>query len=134
MKDKYWNVVNEFKLKKKTKETLKRQIDVFYSYENKDNNKNIINDELKTHVKKIITVSDNPSHQYLINYIGKNNLKEYGNYLGATYTLIGGDNYGITTVSDQIVYMKKLYSMTNNNQNEELKSFFINSYYNNLLF
>jgi len=46
MKDKYWNVVNEFKLKKKTKETLKRQIDVFYSYENKDNNKNIINDEV----------------------------------------------------------------------------------------
>ena len=30
MKDKYYNVVNEFKLKKKTKETLKRQIDLFY--------------------------------------------------------------------------------------------------------
>lgn len=46
MKDKYFNIVNEFKLKKKTKETLKRQIDMFYLYENKVNNKNKINDEV----------------------------------------------------------------------------------------
>jgi len=109
--------------------SLIKTLDALYLYD-----KNMINDELKSHVKKIITVSDNPSHQYLVNYIGKNNLKAYGNSLGAKYTLIGGDNFGITTVSDQIVYMKKLYSMTNNNQNDELKSYFINSYYNNLLF
>ena len=54
MKDKYWNVVNEFKLKKKTKETLKRQIDMFYSYENKDNSKNIINDEVVLSTSNLI--------------------------------------------------------------------------------
>lgn len=109
--------------------SLIKTLDALYLYD-----KNMINNELKSHVKKIITVSDNPSHQYLVNYIGKNNLKEYGNSLGAKYTLVGGDNFGITTVSDQIVYMQKLYSMTNNNQNDELKSYFINTYYNNLLF
>lgn len=109
--------------------SLIKTLDALYLYD-----KNMINDKLKKHVKKIITVSDNPSHEYLVKYIGKNTLKAYGNSLGAKYTLVGGDSFGITTVSDQIVYMQKLYSMTNNTQNEELKSFFINSYYNNLLF
>lgn len=109
--------------------SLIKTLDALYLYEN-----NMINDELKNHVKKVITVSDNPSHHYLVNYIGKNNLKKYGNSLGATYTLIGGDDYGITNVQDQIVYMKKLYSMTKDGQNEELKSFFLNTRKNYLLF
>ena len=67
-------------------------------------------------------------------YFANNTLKKYGNSLGATYTLIGGDDYGMTNVSDQIIYMQKLYSITKDNQNEELKSYFINTYYNNLLF
>ena len=46
MKDKYLSFVNAFKLKKKTKEHLRRQIDIFYSYENKNNNKLLIKDEV----------------------------------------------------------------------------------------
>ena len=45
MKDKYLKAINKFKLKKKTKEMLKKQINVFYSCENKDNKK-IITDEV----------------------------------------------------------------------------------------
>ena len=46
MKDRYFEVINKCKLKNKTKEMLKQQVDMFYSYENKDNNKNILNDEV----------------------------------------------------------------------------------------
>lgn len=109
--------------------SLIKTLDALYLYD-----KNLINDDLKEYVKKAISVSDNPSHQYLVNYIGFDNLKQYGISIGAKNTLIGGDNFGITTVNDQIAVMKKLYAMTKDNQNEELKSFFINSYYNNLLF
>jgi len=54
MKDKYLNVVKEFKLKRKTKERLKQQIDMFYSYENKDSNKNIIKDEVILYSNNLI--------------------------------------------------------------------------------
>ena len=109
--------------------SLIKTLDALYLYDN-----NMINDELKKYVEKAISVSDNPSHHYLVNYIGKNNLINYGKSLGATYTLVGGDNFGITSVSDQIAYMKKLYSITKDGQNEELKSFFLNTRKNVLLF
>lgn len=46
MTNKYLDNINKFKLKKKTKEILKQQIDIFYSYENKTNHKNISSDEV----------------------------------------------------------------------------------------
>lgn len=109
--------------------SLIKTLDALYLYDH-----NMINDDLKNYVKKAITVSDNPSHHYLVNYIGKNNLIQYGKSLGATYTLVGGDNFGTATVSDQIAYMKRLYSITKDGQNEELKSFFLNTRKNALLF
>ena len=74
------------------------------------------------------------NHHYLVKYIGKNNLKQYGIDLGASNTLNGTDDYGQTTVKDQIIYMKKLYEITKNNQNKELKSYFIESTWNLLKF
>ena len=93
-----------------------------------------MNDELQPHINKIISYSDNDSHHYLVNYIGKENLKQYGIDLGAPNTLKGTDNYGQTTVKDQIVYLKKLYELTKYNQNESLKNIFLNSTWNLLKF
>lgn len=90
---------------------------------------------LKELIKYDITVSDNTAHAMLIDYIGFNNLKNYGNSLGGRYTLVGGDNFGQTTVDDQIAYMKKMYNFTNNSSNgRELRNYFINNYYNYISF
>jgi len=105
--------------------SLIKTLDAIYLYDN-----NLVTDELKDYIKKAISKSDNDSHYYLINYIGKNNLKNYGIKLGAYNTLNGNDSYGNTTVKDQIVYLKKLYEICKSN--EELKSYFINDYGNYL--
>lgn len=108
--------------------SLIKTVDALYLYDKK-----LINDKLKPYVKKAITVSDNPSHKYLVNYIGVNNLRNYGKSLGSNYTLVGGDKFGNTTVNDQVIYMKRLYEITKDGQNEELKSFFLNTRRNSLI-
>jgi len=107
--------------------SLLKTLDAIYVYDN-----NIVNDTVKGWVEKAISVSDNDSHYYLYNYIGLDNLQKYGFSLGACNTLVGTDNYGNTSVSDQMVYLKKLYEITLNN--DELKSYFINDYGNYLNF
>lgn len=107
--------------------SLIKTLDAIYLYDN-----NLVTEELKPYINKAISVSNNEAHHFLVNYIGKNNLKNYGINLGAKNTLSGTDNYGNTTVKDQIIYLQKLYSLTKNN--EELKSFFINNYVNSLSF
>ena len=84
---------------------------------------------LRNLVKYAITVSDNSAHQMLVDYIGFNNLKKYGNSLGAKNTLIGGDNFGQIDVNDSIVYLSELYNFIEENSefSEELKSYFIES-------
>lgn len=84
---------------------------------------------LRDLVKYAITVSDNSAHQMLVDYIGFNNLKKYGNELGAKNTLIGGDNFGHIDVNDSIVYLQELYNFieTNTELANELKSYFISS-------
>lgn len=109
--------------------SLIKTLDALYLYEH-----NMVNDDIKAHIKKAISVSNNESHKYLVNYIGKDKLKDYGVSLGATNTLAGGDYYGNTTINDQIIYMKKLYEITKDYKNNELKSFFINDYANYLKF
>lgn len=107
--------------------SLIKTLDAIYLYDN-----NLVTEQLKPYIDKAISVSDNNAHYYLINYIGKNNLKNYGINLGAYNTLSGSDNYGNTTVKDQIVYLKKLYEISKDN--DELKSYFINDYGNYLKF
>ena len=104
--------------------SLIKTLDAIYLHD-----KNLVNDTIKPYISKAISISDNEAHQYLVNYIGKDNLKNYGIHLGAKNTLTSGDYYyGNTTVKDQLVYIKKLYDITKNN--EELKSFFVNDYGN----
>lgn len=104
--------------------SLIKTLDALYLYD-----KNMVNDNINNYINMAISISDNNAHEYLINYIGKNNLREYGVSLGAKNVLTTEDNFGLTNVSDQIVYMKKLYNLTNN-KNDELKKYFINSYGN----
>ena len=80
-------------------------------------------------VKFAIMVSDNSAHNMLINYIGYNNLKNFGLSLGAEYTLDGSDNFGTINTSDSIIYLTELNKFINNNGTlgSELQSYFINS-------
>lgn len=108
--------------------SLIKIVEALYLYDN-----DMVDDNIKSYVKKTITVSDNPAHHYLQSIIGKDNLKKYGESLGAKYTLAGGGVCGNTTVNDQLVFLKRLYEITKGD-NEELKSWFINDYANSLNF
>ena len=90
----------------------------------------MVTDEIEPYINKAISVSNNNAHHYLVNYIGRENLKQYGQSLGAINTLSGNDNYGNTTVMDQVIYLKKLYELSKNN--DKLRSYFINDYVNYL--
>ena len=69
----------------------------------------------------------------LVKYIGYDNLKQYGNSLGATttleHTVLGKDNFGDINVTDAIIYVQELYNFINENPTlgAELKSYFITS-------
>lgn len=91
---------------------------------------------LRELVKNAATISDNRAYTMLLDYIGFNNLKTFGKSLGATKTLVGGDNFGTTNNNDAMVYVKELYKTINsdNTLGEELKSYFVNSDQNWLSF
>lgn len=101
--------------------SLIKTLDALYMYEN-----NLVTEEIDKNIEKAITVSDNEAHTYLINKIGFDNLKEFGTNLGMKYVLKGYDNYGSTTIDDQIILFKELYSYTSNNDVEKFKNYFIN--------
>lgn len=63
-----------------------------------------------------ITYSDNSAHEMLYDYIGRDNLKNYGNSLGAKYIMTGGDHYGNQTVDDTMLYLKEAYNIIINNE------------------
>ena len=85
-------------------------------------------------VKYSIIYSDNSAHQMLISYIGKNKLKEFGKSLGAKNTLNGGDNFGNTSSSDGLIYMKAVNAFIESNAElgKELKSYFVESMQNEI--
>lgn len=89
---------------------------------------------LRDLVKYAVVVSDNSAHQMLVSYIGRNNLKEFGQSLGAKNTLVGADNFGSIDVNDAIIYMKAVNDFINNNETlgEELKSYFVQAEQNDL--
>ena len=111
--------------------SLVKTVDALYAYEKLE-----LNDNIKTLVSKAISVSDNPSHKELVNIIGKNNLRIYGQSLGAKNFLVEPtDTYGNTSVNDQLAIWKYLYNFINTNPNgNELKSYFINTFANKLMY
>ncbi len=76
-----------------------------------------------------ITYSDNSAHLMLLDFIGFNNLKRYGQNLGAQVILTGGDNFGFQTAIDTNIYLKKAYQiiMENEEYGEFLKSIMDNN-------
>ena len=103
--------------------SLIKTLDAMYVYENME-----VTDRLRLLVKKAIEVSDNDAHYTLVNTIGKKKLKSYGEKLGAKNVLTT-DNYGYTTVNDQLAYMKHLFELINTLENgEELKRFFLSDF------
>ena len=105
--------------------SLIKTLDADYLYD-----KNMATDELKLYLYNAIYKSSNEAHEYLVDYIGRDKLRIYGMQLGAEHTLSTSDDYGNTTVRDQMVYWKKLYEFAKDD--EQLKSFFVNSYGNYL--
>ncbi len=103
--------------------SLIKTLDADYLYE-----KESPNAEIKLYLYNAIYKSSNEAHEHLVDYIGRDKLRSYGMLLGAQYTLSTRDDYGDTTVNDQMIYWKKLYELAKDN--EELTSYFINNYGN----
>ncbi len=89
---------------------------------------------LRELIKYAITVSDNSAYQMLVNYIGRQNLKNYGRSLGAKYTLNGSDNFGSISVEDAIIYTSTLNNLieTGGELGQELKQIFLIALQNDL--
>lgn len=88
---------------------------------------------LRDLIKYDISVSDNSAHFMLVNYIGKNNLKEYAYNLGAKQ-IFSKDLYGNQTVTDTNIYLKTAYCIINEDKTYGpfLKSIMDNNYFNHL--
>lgn len=71
---------------------------------------------LRNLIKYAISVSDNSAHLMLIDFIGFNNLKSYGNSLGGKVILTGGDNFGNQTAEDTNIYLKEAYKIITQNK------------------
>lgn len=76
---------------------------------------------LRELIKHAISVSDNTAHLMLIDYIGFDNLKNYGKSLGAKVILSGGDKFGNQTAEDTNIYLKEAYRIIT--ENEEYGAF-----------
>lgn len=77
--------------------------------------KHQIGDEvsLRDLITYAISVSDNSAHLMLIDYIGFDNLKNYGLSLGGKVILTGGDKFGNQTARDTNIYLKEAYRIIN---------------------
>lgn len=64
---------------------------------------------LRDLISYAISVSDNSAHLMLIDYIGFDNLKNYGLSLGGKVILTGGDKFGNQTAEDTNIYLKEAY-------------------------
>ncbi len=107
----------------------------YYSKYNKGLIKHNVGDNLTidTIIKYALSLSDNGAHKMLVDYIGFSSLKNYGKSLGATAILTGGDNFGMQTAKDTNIYLKRLYDLTNENENAiKFKDYMINDFHSYL--
>lgn len=70
---------------------------------------------IKDLIRLTITESDNTAYIKLVNYIGKDNLEEYGKSLGAEHTMEGKDLFGLINCDDMICYWEKIKKYINDN-------------------
>ncbi len=131
----YLNLDNEFTYiyngnKEYFGASLIKVIDAMYIYEN-----NMLDKKTKEHVKQAISASNNSSHAYLVNKIGKNKFKKYINKISFRTPQCNSLNYCQTTVHDQLSYWIYLHYLLESHPNgEELKSYFLNNVGNHLSF
>lgn len=107
----------------------------YYSKYNKGLTTHNVGEDLTidTVVKHALAVSDNGAHKMLVDYIGFNNLKKYGQSLGASVILTGGDNFGMQTAKDTNIYLTRLYKLTLENDNAiKFKDYMINDFHSYL--
>ena len=81
------------------------------------NQKNNQEYSVKELIKYTLVESDNTAYLKLVNYVGKETLKEYGQSLGAKFTMIGKetDSFGIINCSDMIIYWKNVKKFIDRN-------------------
>lgn len=110
--------------------SLIKVIDAMYIYEN-----NLNDSKNKELVKEAISVSSNSAHSALVTKIGTKNLKKYMQQISGKDTYCNSRFYCQTTVHDQLSYWLYLHYLIEENQNgNELKSYFINELGNHLSF
>jgi len=96
------------------------------------------NVSLKDLINYALSVSDNTAHFMLVDYIGYNNLRDYGKSLGAKEILtgVGGEKYGNQTAFDTNIYLKRAYKIMTSSEYKDgnlLKEYMTNTYQNHLL-
>lgn len=114
--------------------SLVKAAGALYTYERMN-----LTDELRSLVKKAITLSDNDAYMSLYKLLGGKNLKNFGAELGMDNFLKSNESieYGNTDVHDQLILWRNIYDFLYNNQDDkrrELISFFNNRNTNSLAF
>lgn len=110
--------------------SLIKVIDAMYIYEH-----NLLDEKNKEHVKQAIAVSNNLSHSYLVDQIGRKNMTNYIKKISFRTPQCNSGYYCQTTVHDQLSYWIYLnYLIEKHPNGEELKSYFINKLGNHLSF
>ena len=72
---------------------------------------------IKELIRLTIVESDNTAYIKLVNYVGVENLKNYGKKIGANHTMEGKDLFGLINCDDMICYWKKIREyITSNNK------------------
>lgn len=66
-------------------------------------------------IKYAIIESDNSAYKMLMEEVTVPVIKEYGNQMGATTTMVGKDHYGIVSPYDYSLYLKKLLELVKTN-------------------
>lgn len=68
-------------------------------------------------VKLTIVESDNTAYLKLVEILGKENIKKYGNSLGAEYTMVGKetDSFGIINTNDMLIYWEAVKKFIDDN-------------------
>ena len=92
--------------------------------------------KLRDLVKYSITVSDNTAHNMIINYVGVDNVRNYGLNMGATLSHTNYDLFGYINVIDAKLYLDKLNYLVNNTDDfgAELEEYFLTADQNYLNF
>lgn len=78
-------------------------------------------------MKYSITYSDNTAHHMILNFIGKDKLKEYSKSLGAKVLLDGWDDFGNQTAEDMNIYLNRAYELFTEKENGKLLKEYMNN-------